>query len=68
MKRNEIILEKRIIKFHKKQWKGYYYFRYDGVPKCIILNGNYFTLCADRTKELARDQAIEFYKKVEMEE
>ena len=60
MELSKIILEKRKIKFHNKQLKTYYYFRYDDVSKCIIIPrlGNRteaFRLAHDWYKELEEE-------------
>ena len=63
MESNEIILEKKVTKIHKKRVKSYYYFRYDKIPKCIILPrlGNRteaFRLAHDWYKELEEEDDI----------
>ena len=60
MESNEIILEKIVSKFHNKQLKTYYYFRYDDVPKCIILRKG--------GQRVALKLAYDLYKELEQEE
>ena len=60
MELNEIILKKKVTKFHNKQLKTYYYFRYDSVPKCIILSKG--------GSRVARKLAHDWYKELEEEE
>ena len=70
MYRHEIILETKTIKYHKGKPTAYFYFRYDSVPKCIILDrqsagGFIFTKA---TEEKARELVYNWYQRLEEED
>ena len=56
MDRNEILLEKT----ERKRGQVYYYFRYDGVPRCVTL--------LNEDHRLAKKLAHDWYKELEQEE
>ena len=57
MELNEIILEKKVTTIHNKRLLTHYYFRYDDVPKCIILRRG--------GQRVARKLAHDRYKELE---
>lgn len=65
----DVLLEKKIIKRHNKQMKAYYYFRYAGIQKCIILTKEEFGWLDwyRSIDDKARQMAECWYKKLAQE-